>query len=278
MIQGFLRGKIPELEGKEDALTSAVFGRLRYLNPGSVLIPFLSQAIDCEKGYNLYDFLKASSINLNEYTEANLVFWPKAAELGEPDLIILFSSKRSDVTDLLIIVEVKYKSPKSGAGENDQLRRYFEAVTHHLKRFNNAEISRFKGHIGPLVYLTEYDASDEIRASRKELCKRFGDCSYPLFNLRWSSLHKTLQEARDRNDNGEKVIEDLLTLLSCLHLQNFNGISSPSGRIIDVVSWRNPVFFCDSQTIKEVPNYFTSLPVVTLGKNEYCFFKRGKSI
>jgi hypothetical protein len=65
------------------------------------------------------------------------------------------------VIKLLIVVEVKYKSPKSGTGEHDQLRRYYEAVYHHLKRLDNVQVSSFDGPVRLLVYLTEYDAGDE---------------------------------------------------------------------------------------------------------------------
>jgi len=273
MIQGFLRGKIPEVERMEDALTSAVFGRLRYLAPQSVLIPSLGQAVDCVSNQYLSDYLKALSIYLNDYNEADIVFWPRMAELGEPDLMIILSSSNHDVQELLLVVEVKYKSPKSGTGENDQLRRYFEAVTHHLKRFDNDRISNFAGRVGPIVYLTEFSAAEEIQASQKEIDLKLGYSAYPIFNLRWSSIYKSLLEVGETDQSGKLVIEDLISLLSYLNLQHFTGISSPAIEIMDVVTSVTPAFFFDIQATKKTAEYFTNLPTVNVELKEFCFLK-----
>ena len=66
-------------------------------------------------------------------------------------------------------MEVKYKSGKRGTGEDDQLARYNQAVSGNLKNFTCAEVSSFSGFIGPIVYVTEYEASLDIENSRREL-------------------------------------------------------------------------------------------------------------
>jgi hypothetical protein len=44
MLQAEMKGKVPEVEGKEDVLTSNVFGLLRYVHNPDVLRRILDQA------------------------------------------------------------------------------------------------------------------------------------------------------------------------------------------------------------------------------------------
>lgn len=78
MIKAAMHGKLPELECMEDALTSIIFGRLRYLSPGDALVPFLEKAI-CysQPRITLKQYLAGLDINLALYRDVSYFFWPQ---------------------------------------------------------------------------------------------------------------------------------------------------------------------------------------------------------
>ena len=121
MIEAEIKGKLPEVENKEDVLTSSTFGMLKYISDNSVLINILKYA----QTINEKSFHDCIDVNLLDY-QAEYVFWPTLPEYGEPDLLIVFRGENG--RELQLCIEVKYYSSKSGEGENDQLRRYFEAL------------------------------------------------------------------------------------------------------------------------------------------------------
>lgn len=121
MIDAELKGKLPEVENKEDVLTSTIFGMLKHLTENQILSNILQNAIS-PSGHKLFECMDE---NIHD-CQTEFMFWPNMPGFGEPDLIIVF--KKEDGRKYQLCIEVKYHSSKSGVGEDDQLRRYFEAL------------------------------------------------------------------------------------------------------------------------------------------------------
>lgn len=119
-------------ERSEDLLTSDVFGRLRYLEPGDGLLPVLARAESFAGGTPLK--LPAPAGGAVTYE-----FWPRMDE-AEPDVLLTW--KTSDGNTINVVVECKHLSGKSGAfvpnaedqaaeaasAGADQLRREFHGL------------------------------------------------------------------------------------------------------------------------------------------------------
>jgi hypothetical protein len=169
MIQAALAGKLSCL-GSEDALTSAVFGRLRYL-PSSVLGRWLDTATPYSPGDNVE---RPWSTGLTpEYS-----FWPtwpdSDRERVEPDLLLRYG-------DSLVVVEAKLWSGKSGT--RDQLARQWSVGVAHLGQTMRS--ARLAAHI----YLTAHLTSPEtdLAESKREL-NEAGYGHTHLWWLSWATL------------------------------------------------------------------------------------------
>jgi hypothetical protein len=229
LIQAVLEGKSLGYEYTEDILTSTVFGTLKYLRPDMLLIPFIESAFLYNEGKTtLWEKLNAEGIELRCYREVEYVFWTWNQNYGEPDLILVFRDHVHGIDDLLLVVEAKFKSGKSGTEENDQLVRYFEAVNNDLENFTDSSVSSFKGRKGYIIYLTEAEAYSEITASTKIIESRHNNIKDNVFHLRWYQLHKTLEEMYPFCSSFEKtIIDDLMKFTEKLGLRDFSGISLP---------------------------------------------------
>jgi hypothetical protein len=118
VIQAVLGGKSMGYEYAEDILTSTVFGAVKYLSSNSLLIPFIESAFLYDEARTpFWQVLKNDGIDLRCYQDVEYVFWPFHPTYGEPDLIIIFQQHVHGEEDLLLIVEAKFKSPKSSTGE-----------------------------------------------------------------------------------------------------------------------------------------------------------------
>ncbi len=267
MIKAILQGKSRGYEYLEDLLTSTVFGTLNYLPPDKVIIPFIESAILHDKQKKLWEVLRDKGIDLRSYQSIKMHFWAKHIKYGEPDLILLFTNHVHNDEDLLIIIEAKFKSDKSGTGENDQLMRYYKAIYDDIENFNEQEIAEFKGVKGYIIYLTESEAIDEIEASVLEIKKTNEDYSSSIFHLRWNQLHKLLSNSVNRLSLQEKVIvEDMINYLEKLGLCEFSGISSPDNNIIRTINNKGNSFYSNN-------TYFKLLPKVNLESKKYCFYR-----
>ena len=120
---------------------------LKHLSDNTALINILKYAKTSNGKY----FQKCIDVDLKDY-DTEFVFWPNLPEYGEPDLLVVFRGQ--DCRELILCIEVKYYSSKSGEGENDQLRRYFEA----LDMQASANDTTFLG----IVYLTMYPSIEEV--------------------------------------------------------------------------------------------------------------------
>lgn len=275
MIQATIHGKVPELNNIEDLLTSTVFGTLRYLPPEDILIPFLEKAILYDQDRTtLSQYLHVKGINLRNYQTVSYVFWPRVPVYGEPDLVLIFSNHIYEEPDLLIIVEAKFKSNKSGTGEHDQLKRYYIAVTEHLNEFCQPEIASFSGQIGPIIYLTELEASEEIEDTKRELEKEGKQLVHPIFHLRWQLLYKVLEQTSIASEPHYSLIaSDLISYLKYLNLQEFAGITGPTDEILEIVNRQPPIFYMDKTTMPPDPTYFKNLPEVNISIDKYIFYR-----
>lgn len=270
MIQAVIQGKASGIEYSEDILTSTVFGTLRYLPISTVLIPFIESAFlydDCR--ITLWKVLKNRGIELRHYQKVNYVFWPRHSNLGEPDLLLLFMDHVQGEEDWLLIVEAKFKSPKSSTGEYDQLMRYYNAVNEYIEGFSDREISSFKGKKGYIIYVTESEAADEIEESIKCIKNKDESFNNGIFHLRWHQLHKVLSNIIDTYSPVEKLIaSDIMKYLERLGLRDFSRISAPEKHIVETTCSTFPIFYSEINNA----SYFHKLPKVNIYNEKYCFY------
>lgn len=260
IIQAVLGGKSLGYEYTEDILTSTVFGTLKYLRPDAVLIPFIEMAFLYDnKRTTLWERLNLEGIELRCYQEVDYVFWAWNQNYGEPDLILLFSNHIHGKEDILIVIEAKFKSGKSGINENDQLARYSEAINKDIEHFSVPSISNFKGKKGFIIYLTQSEAHSDISATSKVIKEKYGEIEESIFHLRWHQLYKTCEKMCEYYSSYEKAImDDLMRYLEKLGLRDFSGITIPDDSLIKALSLSYPVFFRDSIGKKQKKTYLIS--------------------
>lgn len=150
-----------------------------------ILIPFIESVfLYNEKRTTLWEKINSEGIELRCYRGVEYVFWTWNQTYGEPDLILIFRDHVHGFDDLLIIVEAKFKSGKSGTDENDQLVRYLEAINNDIENFTESSVSSFKGRKGYIIYLTEGEACLDIAATTKIIQSRYNE-KENVFHLRW---------------------------------------------------------------------------------------------
>ncbi len=277
MIQAVLASKARNNEDAEDILTSTVFGTLKYLRPDIILIPFIELAfLYDEKRTTLWEKLNSEGIELRCYREIEYVFWPRNNNYGEPDLIILFKNHIHGADDFLLVVEVKLKSGKSGTEENDQLVRYYEAITSDIESFSEPSVSGFKGKRGYIIYLTQAEAHADISASTKILESKYNEIKDQVFHLRWHQLYKTFETMYEFCSSTENaIVDDLKQYIERLGLMDFSGISFPGESLSEIISWPYPVFYHNKLEIKEKTTYFDNMNLHIDLNGEKTIFYRG---
>lgn len=232
-------GKIPEIEGSEDLLTSDVFSAFRYLPPELAFIPFLSQAIN---------FTKSSviSYSFNEITKVDYIFWPKTLFYKrEPDLLILLS--RQNKPPISIVVEVKYRSGKSNLDRNqspeefqdlagDQLaEQYLELQKGNFKLGDTLRKQLTESEERFLLFITAHEAlPKDITDETLEILIEKGFKKQDLDNLYWLNwqtvlkvINKILCEKIDIPQGYQLMLEDLKNLLEKKSLDSFSGFKNP---------------------------------------------------
>jgi hypothetical protein len=231
MLMALLYGKFSRDQVSEDLLTSNVFGTLKYLPPGTALIPFLRKAIAPEKEYPLAD--------LSSDVEVKYEFWPwlgKSDNTGcEPDVLIRLTC--SSNKKILILIEAKYRSGKSSEEEkekdlNEELARKQseeiatlrvdhsdESVKDQLSREwkNLRRLAERESAEPVLIYLTAGFAcpTEDIEASQKALKGEKGKISW----LSWRHLLSLI------TDSHSEMLRDLAAVLRRLDLIFFEGFS-----------------------------------------------------
>jgi len=176
---------------------------------------------------------------------------------------------------LLLVVEAKFKSGKSGTDENDQLVRYFEAISNDIENFTESSVSSFKGRKGYIIYLTEAEAYLDITATTQIIQSRYNEIKENVFHLRWHQLYKTLEKMYPFYSSFEKIIvDDLMKYMEKLGLRDFSGISLPEKSLNSAFSLPYPIFYNDENSSAEKKTYFDQLNNldITIEKN---IFYRG---
>ena len=214
MITALCRGKLTrELEGMEDLLTSAVFGRLKYLEPDRGLVPFLS--------YAKYRNGEAALPPASEITRAEYKFWPwwQYADCrgAEPDVVLELETVTGG--RYTVLIEAKYRSGKSSEAEldttvpSDQLGREWDNLAHACADSGSSPV---------MIYLTADFASplNDLLASEAEYQTKRSTARLPFRCawLSWRHLGPALQGC------SSPVADDLRALLERLDMSFFHGI------------------------------------------------------
>ena len=253
MLVAEIHGKIvPEAQGIEDYLTSAVFGHLRYIPPRTFWGDLFSRAkSSLAHGPSLSDLLSSQQHPVDGYSELRVQFWQLYEEHGEPDMLLRFAGQGVPVLHLL--VEAKLWSGKSGAGENDQLVRYLQV----LDELAQSEMATSSVGCQYLLYLTPRDSSDEIEDSLKQVADPEKERKR-IFRLQWQDV---LDAARKEGPNTEEptrtILDDVALFLERRGLEYFRGFRrlspSPSFEIY------RRAFFESGEVFSRLP----SLPKLT---------------
>lgn len=274
MIQAVLGGKSLGYEYTEDILTSTVFGTLKYLKPDMLLIPFIESAfLYDEKRTTLWQRLNALGIDLRCYCKVEYVFWAWNPKYGEPDLILIFKNHIHGNDDFLLVVEAKFKSGKSGTGDNDQLVRYFEAINNNIEDFSESTVSGFKGIKGYIVYLTESEAFSDISDTTEIIKNKYNGIQENVFHLRWHQLYKTLETMYPIYSSYEKaIVDDLMLYMEKVGLRDFSGISLPDESLSAAFASPYPVFYEEAKNNNK-NTYFDHLNNLQIEIEKNIFFR-----
>lgn len=202
MIHAALHSKL-ECLGSEDALTAAVFGRLRYL-PERVLAQWLASASN---------HLDATRTLVTKDVEPVVEFWPTVKDTlrgqgtVQPDVVIVFGTE-------VVIVEAKLWSQKSPVDDDtDQLARQWHGIVDHYGP---------RMHVSALLYITPH--VEPPRSELDESAVALGAHAPNLWWLSWSALALMLEIQIDDGDRASRLVaEDLLIYLRRAGVLRFRG-------------------------------------------------------
>lgn len=234
-----MHGKIPEVENLEDVLTSNVFGLVKNIPNSHCLFHILRKATDYHDGSDLIDNVERRfGVDITEYSHSEYVFWPTHRIYGEPDLILILKSDEASNPDLILCIEVKYHSKKSGIGDNDQLRRYFDSLRDESNRnhYLNRSIRFFRGKFIGIIYVTNRTQKREVDESIKMLEQDGDDHDYGemFFRLKWSDITKVFKNMKVQQSEYKKTFEDIYNFLIYKDLKEFEGIPTvPKDLVLD---------------------------------------------
>jgi hypothetical protein len=227
MLIAEIHGKrFPEAEGQEDWLTSAVFGHLRHISPGAFWTNLFDRAHTVGTHVSLCSWICAGGIQLTEYEKLQVHFWKSFTNYGEPDLVLCFSGGQQP--PLIVVIEVKLDSSKSGTGENDQLKRYLELLE------DPAPLREFPAtarELRCLVYLTRAFSKMEIEES-VHLARAAGidDADNRLFGLQWQDVLESAAAVASHN----VLLEEVTQFLKIRGFEAFRGFKTPPLVLISV--------------------------------------------
>lgn len=213
MLLAELHGKrFPDAEGQEDWLTSAIFGNLRHVPPSLFWKELFDRALNTHiPSTSLTSALDRLGVSFASFTEFRTVFWKNCWNYGEPDLILRFTGP--NVPPLIVLIEVKLNSTKSGTGDNDQLARYLALLDDHtaLPEWRCAEDHRF------IVYLTRAYARQEIEESISASRKPHADIR--IFGLEWRDVLETAAQ----NSQSNPLLAEVAGFLKGRGFEAFRG-------------------------------------------------------
>lgn len=224
MLLAEIHGKVLEAaRDNEDYLTSAVFGHLRYVPPGSFWDDLFTRArglpgADGQEP-SLGRILADAGRSPSAYSRLEVHFWRRHATHGEPDLILVFTAE--DRPPLVVLVEVKLWSVKSGTGDRDQLVRYLRVLDDlgAVKIQVPAQADRY------LVYLTPRESLTEMTDSAAIVNDSARDRSR-LFRLQWQEVLEAAKAGwPDSPEPSRTILADVACFLRALGLEYFRGMS-----------------------------------------------------
>ena len=221
MLIAEIHGKrFPEAEDQEDWLTSAVFGHLRHIAPGAFWADLFDRAYTAGARVSLYSRICGAGVRLKEYAKLEIHFWKSFGGYGEPDLVLCFSGGAQQ-SPLLIVVEVKLDSDKSGTGDDDQLKKYLELLDEPVALRDLPSTERNHRY---LVYLTrafsELEIKDSILVSVDAGIEDAGD---RIFGLQWQDV----LESASANSRSETLLDEVAQFLKIRGFEAFRGFRAP---------------------------------------------------
>jgi len=221
MLLAEIHGKrFGELEGQEDLLTSAVFGHLRHVPPQVFWTDLFKRAASTRtdsKSLELH--VQETGNTISRYSSLDVLFWRTCGKYGEPDLILRFAGGNQD--PLVVVVEVKLDSGKSGTGSDDQLKRYLDLLDEAaaLPFWSPSADNRI------LVYLTRNFAHDEIKESvRLATASGKHNAVDRIFGLQWQDV----LAVADANSNKSFLLQELAAFLRIRDFEAFQGFGLSS--------------------------------------------------
>lgn len=221
MLVAEIHGKyVPEARNSEDYLTSAVFGHLRYIRPGVFWDTLLGLAKSqrTESGVISASAYIRQEIGrgLNSFTAVEIAFWPEHEE-GIPDLILHFSGAQT--RSVVILIEAKLTSTKSGTGDQDQLARYLRI----LDSLGDLRPPMPSDALSLAIYLTATDSRAEIIESLAE----YGDTEQVrkrLFHLQWQDVIFAIAQTSSTSGLEALILNDVRKFLQKRGLEYFSGM------------------------------------------------------
>jgi len=203
----------------EDYLTSTVFSHLRYVAPGPFWTALFSRAktVPINGAEKSLISVVGGEHQLDEYETLDVHFWPKCSGLGEPELAICFTGGSQQ--PLVVLVEVKLRSAKSGHGEHDQLKRYLEIA----KSIERLRPSVPSDPAVVVVYLTPREALPEVQESLRQAGDT-DDNRHRLFRLQWQDMIETIDATDDdKTQFNQRILTDVRKFLKVRQLEYFRG-------------------------------------------------------
>jgi hypothetical protein len=218
MLIAEIHGKrFPESEGQEDWLTSAVFGHLRLIPPAVFWPGLFERALTIETPpISLSSELSRVGVEVNAYTNLETVFWKDCGNFGEPDLLLRFTADA--VEPLVLLIEVKLNSTKSGVGDDDQLAKYLALLDDGsmLPDWKCGEDHRY------LIYLTQTFAKLELEAS--VLASGRPNAARRMFGLEW----RDVLEVSSSEAHGGFLLLEVAKFLKGRGFEAFRGMRQPA--------------------------------------------------
>lgn len=221
-LHGKLDPNAPDLERREDVLTSTTFGTLIVANATDVLVEWLN----CARRFGARGRLDREPLGVVHERPVKYWFWPSLAGGTQPDVVLR-------IGDRLLVIEAKYGSAKGGAGTDiegtaepdseafvpDQLVREWQAIQPYISGLAwyptelRDAIETCDRH---LVYLVSarrtasalrelQDSQTKIRNATKE--------EVPLWLLTWQDLHGVLIRRSLNRQPDSPWVADLARLL-----------------------------------------------------------------
>lgn len=245
MLVAELHGKsCPAVRDSEDALTAAVFGHLRYVPPGVFWDRLLARArgIPVADGSEpvLLDMLNEVGLRPSAFDRMAARFWPTHPTHGEPDLVLVFGGAGRQ--RLVLLVEAKLWSGKTGSGEQDQLARYLRALD---------DLGAMGIVVGPdavrfLIYLTPRESLPEV-ADSVLLSDSPEVARERVFRLRWQDVREVaLAAAVGAPEPSATILADVSEFLGRLGLEYFSGFRRVRG--LPTLTPQDRTFFGRSRT------------------------------